>query len=482
MRRSDRLMFEKNGNQRSPFLVSRRQAALLSLAGIVSGLLPGRSRAEAIVPVNQTSMGAKPKSIKLFTPLGAGDKDGRDWRNAMPIAALAKALSLARPGSGFFIGFDPDGSDPVPLDKGQILVRVSGDEDGPLFLLAGAIAGANDISVIPESGTASFKSARPWSLADFGKGGGSCYIAIAGGASHLRLSGFRVDGTPADGFFKFRAKPRHPATFEDIAISGIDARNVGRAIETERGATLQNLLVADCRAKGIVRGFARFHDLSNATLRNLDLDAANMDGGGKNVCQLISWAAGENLLFENVVLRNALNQPPPPKEGKKQGYVQGDGIVGERKTRNVTIRNCHASGMGDGGFDLKTTDVTIEDSSADSCKYGARIWSQGNNVIRHSDFRNPQTRGDTKGACIQVSGRLQVIDCKLQAGPGTAAISLHKNNQQYDPFVRMQGGSIQLDGDAAVAVASSSGVLELHDVTVNGIATTHRYVFEKKKE
>ena len=462
--------------------MTRRRAALLTLAGFMSGFGAGRLRAEAIVPAGQTSLGAKPKSVKLFTPLGAGDKDGRDWQNAMPIGALKKALSFARPGSGFFIGFDPNGGDPVPLDKGQILVTASGDDDSPLFVQAGLIAGDHDIGAGPEDGAAFFKSSRPWSLATFGKSGGSCYIAIAGGASHLRLSGFRVDGTPADGFLKFRAKQRRPATFDDIAISGIDAKNVGRVIETERGATLRNLLVADCRAKGIVRGFARFRGLSDATLRNLDLDAANMDGGGKNVCQLISWAAGENLLFENVVLRNALNQPPPPKEGKKQGYVQGDGIVGERKTRNVTIRNCHASGMGDGGFDLKTTDVTIEDSSADSCKYGARIWSASNNVIRRCDFRNPQTRGDTKGACIQVSGTVQVIDSKLQAGPGTAAFNVHKNSKQYDPFVRMQGGSIRLDGDAVLANASSSGVLELHDVMVNGVATTHRYVFEKKKE
>jgi hypothetical protein len=253
-------------------------------------------------------------------------------------------------------------------------------------------------------------------------------------------------------------------------------------IETDRGATLQNLIITDCRANGIVRGFARFRELSNATLRNLELDAANMDGGGKNVCQLISLAAGENILLENVVLRNALNQPPPPKEGKKKGYVQGDGVVCERKTRNITIRNCHASGMGDGGFDLKTTDVTIEDSSADSCKFGARIWAQGNNVIRRCDFRNPQTRGETKGACIQASGTLQIVDTKLQAGPGTSAIVVHKNSEQYDPVIHMQGGSIQLDGDAVVATANSSGVLELHDVMVNGVATNHRYVFEKKKE
>jgi hypothetical protein len=46
----------------------------------------------------------------------------------------------------------------------------------------------------------------------------------------------------------------------------------------------------------------------------------------------------------------------------------------------------------------------------------------------------------------------------------------------------MRGGSIQLDGDAEVALANGAGVLELHQVAVNGVTTDHRYVFEKKKQ
>jgi hypothetical protein len=86
---------------------------------------------------------------------------------------------------------------------------------------------------------------------------------------------------------------------------------------------------------------------------------------------------------------------------------------------------------------------------------------------------------DSKGACIQVSGTLQIIDTHLQADPGATAISVHKN-KEADPVVRIQGGSIQLDGDAVVASANATGVLELQDVLVKGVATTHRYVFEKK--
>jgi hypothetical protein len=471
-----------NGPPAAPFLITRRQAVLAMLAGLAGSSASGWLRAETLVPTTQVPTALEPTSIQLFTPRGAGSKDGRDWLNATPLNALSKTLASAQPGSAFFIGFDPAEIEPVALDRGQVAIKVSGESDKPLFVQAGLMSGAKGIAAPGDDNAAFFKSSQPWSLETFGKQrGAACYFAINNGASHLRLSGFRIDGTSADGFIKFRAKRDSPATFEDIVISGIEARNVGRVIETDRGATLRNLLVADCRAVGIVRGFARFRSLSSSVLRNLDLDAANMDAGGKNVCQVISLESGDNVLFENVTVRNAVNQPPP-RSGKEQGYVQGDGIVCERKTSNVVIRKCQASGMGDGGFDLKTTGVTIEDSSTDSCKYGARIWSEGSNAIRRCDFRNPQSRGNIKGACIQACGTLEITDTKLHAGPGTFAISLHKLDKGNDPVVRMTGGSIQTEGDGAVAGSTSSGVLELHNVMVNGVLTDHRYVFEPKKQ
>src|SRR5262249_1815164 len=201
---------------------------------------------------------------------------------------------------------------------------------------------------------------------------------------------------------------------------------------------------------------------------------------GKNVCQLIAVSVGNNLVFENIKLRNAMNQPPPAPEGKKPNYVQGDGIVCERDTTNVTIRNCHANNMGDGGFDLKTTNGTIEDCTTDSCKFGARIWVEGKNLIRRCSFRNPISRNETQGGCIQAGGTLEIVDTKLHAGPGTAAIALSEKKNRNAPMVVMRGGSIETEGDGQGVHANASGVLELHDVMVNGVSTSHRYVFNKK--
>ena len=482
MRRGHRQPIE-DGMQMKSFSLSRRQALLAMVAGLLTGSGALRVRADQPTSGGQVSMAAQPKIVQFFTRQGAGDKDGRDWQNAMPLGGLSKALNAGQPGSGFFIGFDPGNLDPAPLDKGRVNLKGSGDPDNPLFVQVGLIAGDNGLAAADGDAGLFFKSTRPWSLETFGKrGSASCYFGIASGASHLRLSGFRVDGTPADGLFKFRAEKDDPVTFDDIVIAGIDARNVGRIIETERGSMLRNVVVENCRAIGVVRGFARFRDLSDSVLRNLELDADNMDAGGKNVCQLISLESGSNVVFENVVVRNAVNDSI--KKDGKPSYVQGDGIVCERKTRNLVLRNCHASGMGDGGFDLKTTDTLIEDCTTDSCKYGARIWSASNNVIRRCSFKNPQSRGNIKGACIQVGGSVEIIDTALQAGPGTIAINLHKlENKPNDPVVRMQGGSIELSGDAKiVGTAGRGGILELHGVKVNGVVTDQRFVFEDKKQ
>ena len=458
---------------------SRRQVLMTMLAGLALG--SGGRAALADQIATESHLSTEPKSVKLFTAQGAGSQSGADWQNAMAIGSLPKALGSAGPGSGFFIGFDPAGA-PVALDQDQIQLAVSGSAHDPIYLQAGLMAGAHDIAA--PSGDNSqpwFTNAGGWSLEGFGQRRGSpCYIAVNKGASHLRLAGFRIDGTSADGFVKFRGKKDNPATFEDVVISGIGATHVGRVVETDRGATMSNLLVQDCRAKGIVRGFARFWILKDSTLRRLELDADNMDAGGKNVCQLIAVASGENLVFEDITLRNAVNDPT--EGGKKKGYVQGDGIVCERKTRAVTIRRCHGSGMGDAAFDLKSTNVVIEDSTSDACKFGARVWSESDNVIRRCDFRNPKSIGGITGACIEACGRLEIVDSKLQAGPGAIAIKLHKLKNGNDPIVHMRGGSIQLDGDAKVAVGIGPGVLELHQVAVNGVMTDHRYVFEEKKK
>lgn len=454
---------------------TRRQAVAALGAALLGGVLLRRGLGGALAE----SFVEPPLSVKRFMKVAAGSADGSSWQNAMPIDRLGKSLEVAEPGAGFLIGFDPADLQPVAVEETGVRIRSSGNATGLIQLQAGLID--DDGAIQPpgiDTPSPFFKSARAWSVELFAKKTGiPCYLAIERGASYLYLAGFRIDGTTGDGFIKFRASKDAPATFTNVRIAGIDARNVGRVIETDKSATLTDLIVEDCRAYGIVRGFARFHNISNSILRNLDLDSANMDGGRRDVCQLIAITAGDNLTFENITLKNALNAQI--KSDGEQGYVQGDGLVCERGTSNIVVRNCHGSGMGDGAFDLKSNNVTIEDSSTDNCKFGVRIWGQGTNVIRRCEFRSPVKRGKNSGACIQISGAAEVIDCKLQAGPGQAAINLNTLKNGGLPVVRMVGGSIQLDGDAKLTRSNRGGTLHLEGVTVNGEVRTETLVLKQ---
>jgi hypothetical protein len=417
------------------------------------------------------------RSVKYFTRWGTGAHDGLSWRNAMPIEWLSKSQALVVPGDALLIGVDP--AKPYVYELGrkkpQVFLRKSGNNEAPIIVAAGIAAEAEVLSLPSAVGDdMQFQNVAPWSVKTFGKTKGPpFFIGIENDASHLLLAGFRMEGTSADGFFKFRSGKARSADFDDITFSDIEAVSVGRVIEADEGARLSNITVRNCRAFGIVRGFARFHNLSHSTLRDLDLDANHLDAGAKNVCQLIAVEKGADILFENILLKNAISTKTLP-DGSP-GYTQGDGIVCEKATQRVTIRNCHGSSMGDAAFDLKTVDVTIENSSSVDCKFGARVWSAGKNLIRDCSFSRPVTRAATEGCCIQVSGLCDVVDTKLQAGDGTFALGLNQLKRGEPPIIRLHGGAIQLDGGAGLARTNATGTVELHDVAVNGEMRTETY-------
>jgi hypothetical protein len=444
--------------------LTRRQFGLGTLATAASFAAPRWSFADT-----------DPGLVKRFTRDGGGDYGGRSWSDAMPIEWLSRSLAQAEPGSTYLIGFDANSDEAVKFGGTRVLLQTSGSPEAPIVVQAGAIQSGDKAAKLLAAPRALFRSTNRWSIETAAKTP-QFFLGFTKGASNIKVSGFRIDGTSADGFFKFGGKKEQPQTYSNISFSDIQAANVGRVIETQNGVTLDHLTISDCSAKGIVRGFARFYTLTNATFSNLDLDADNFDGGGKNVCQIISIVAGENITFENVTLRNAVNEKNAGLRDHGAGYVQGDGIVTEGKTQNLTIRKCHAEGMGDAGFDLKTTNVTIEDSSSKGCKYGVRIWSRGDNVIRGSSLLAPRSRGTTSGACIQAVGTVDIHDSKFEASaPDTEVFNLQRKKEPG--IIRVFGGSVNVGNGAKLATGQPGGILELHDVAVNGTTRNERYVF-----
>ncbi len=87
-----------------PSGVDAAEALLITMAGLLAA---GRSRplhADAVVPAMVT-VAAKPKSVQV---------------------------------SPAVIGSEPAGSGPIPLDKGQIFIKGSGEEKRPVFVQTSA--------------------------------------------------------------------------------------------------------------------------------------------------------------------------------------------------------------------------------------------------------------------------------------------------------------------------------------------------------
>lgn len=409
-------------------------------------------------------------TITRYTRNGEGARAGASWADAKAIASLQEDVRLGLAGDEFLLGFDRNREDPVFWSETGLTIDRSGSDTAPLTIKAGYIGHPDDVQPVESASRERFFRRSGYAAKTPASPGitGDPFIVLDNNASFVQLSGFACFGAPAAGFIRIgqsQAVLRHT----DIGIRNLNVTRAGRAVETSPNATVERLLIEDCTGSELVRGFARFRSVSDSVFRNLFLDAGNFDGGGVNVGQLIHVEAGRNLLFENIWLRTAVNGLDAQERGSSS-YVQGDGIVSEEQTQDFVFRNCHAFGMGDGGFDLKTVNVLFEDGSAHACKKGLRIWSRGENLIRRSRITGPRKTGGDRGSCIWCGGKVDLLDTSLQAGSGAAIFAFGESTSQL-PLIRMFGGEIRMDGDAALAV-EQPGILELHEVVVNGTVRT----------
>lgn len=395
-----------------------------------------------------------------------GDGDGSDWDQAKPYGAFRNDLRLASPNDSFLIGFNRGREDPIFWKATQGELSVSGTEGEPIRIHFGYMAQSEGVAT--PSGRylpAAFRQsdARFADLNDPNLAGDP--FLVLRDTSYLDLCGPVFSHCSPTGFYRFEGSGPD-APIANVSIADVHATMAGRVIETTDETYIDGMTVENCTAAGLVRGFARFSHLSNSVLRNLVLDAAQVDAGGKSVCQIIAVTQGQGIAFENIVMRNAHNGISTDERGSE--YVQGDGIVCEEDTSDITITDCHAKNMGDGGFDLKTMGVQLRGCSAENCKLGVRIWRRSEDNLAHNCIiASPRNRGPNQGACIWCAGMILVTYSILRAGIGTSIFRFGSGPDGGRPEVTVRGGRIDYPAGAYL-VRGEPGTIRLEDVAING--------------
>ncbi|MGJ8624631.1 MAG: hypothetical protein ACSHW1_17955 [Yoonia sp.] len=408
----------------------------------------------------------------FLTPSGAGDRSGTGLANAAPFRRISQLAENAEPGATFRISVTT-ATEPLIWSGQQMQWSRSGTPNAK-FLIA-FDSPENPVEYQQDSNTPPAPryvlEGNDVSADGRLNVGGAPFLVLGPESSHLTLTGPVYHRSGGNGFFRLEAD----GTVQDLTFSNIHATRASRVIESERGTSVEGLVVKDCSAVGLIRGFARFFELSDAEFRNLDLDADYLDGGGGAVCQIISVVAGRDLDFRNIRLAKAVNLLAAEERGSP--YIQGDGIVLEEETANVTIEDCHAEDMGDGGFDLKTQGVQLRRCTTVRCKLGIRIWSHNPaNTMDACIMTDPVSRPDNDGSCLWLAGMLTGTDCELRARtPRTAPIRFgNGNDNSLGAALVLRGGLIEYD-ESAELVVGSPGQIELENVTINGYEESGRY-------
>jgi serralysin len=128
--------------------------------------------------------------------------------------------------------------------------------------------------------------------------------------------------------------------------------------------------------------------------------------------------------------------------GATGDYTNGDGFTSERGTYNISYINCTATGNGDGGFDLKSSNTTLTNCYSEDNKRNYRIW--GDNVTLNNDVGV-----DPHKHVSGVSG----TQCNIW-------ISSEASN------VVVNGGFFVDSGSATHAISNEGGGLALNGVTI----------------
>jgi hypothetical protein len=370
------------------------------------------------------------------SPKGAGQRDGSSWANAGTLSAFGALLARAGPGGQILLRADMGAYElPAAID-----VRGGGIPDHPITVMG------VDASENPTKAVIVGTRTTPYSATG---APGSEVFRLLRGANHLRFKylSFRNQG---NGCFRIGGDIR------DLAIEHVDAVNVRRFIENTaigslKSASVDGLIIRDVKINGFSKGAVRLqYDTRNVLFEDVHGDSERQDRD--NFAEGIALEGTvHDVVLRRVSMRNS--------QDTLHEYWNGDGFATERNVYRIRFEDTEAAGNTDAGYDLKSSETTLDRAVAKDNKHNFKLW--GNRIVVSNCIgESPRLRGGTgvqsqfeilQGTDVLVRG------CRLvDTDPGTTVFHLGP-----DAHAQVTGTTISKDKDAAKSLIEEGGSLRI---------------------
>jgi hypothetical protein len=298
---------------------------------------------------------------RFIAPAGLGKADGSTIDDAAPFKAIGGQVKLAGPGGRVLLR--PDKGD---FSGAEYIWIENGGAPGKPVTIKGV-----DDRVVKVTG----KRSPTDFLSKVGRGKPG--ICLKPGADYLNFTGFDVQNI-GDGFVCVLG------AVKGLTVANIKATNVRQLVNVANDVgALDGFTIKNIKAWGFSKALFELWRATNGTVIDVNADSQRQDGDP--FCfGLFADGDSHDVTVTRMVVRNIRNtpliQPPSPDAGKpdQTKYWNGDGFSLEGATSRFTFEDCHVYDVEDGGFDLKGTDQTVHNCSAEGVKRGVRVWGKTN--------------------------------------------------------------------------------------------------------
>jgi Ca2+-binding RTX toxin-like protein len=304
-----------------------------------------------------------------ISPTKCGIGDGSSWQNSAGLSDLSSMIAKAGPGGTVLLRADQG----AYHTTGQISITDGGTEGSPVTVrgvdgagnpMKAEIVGTRD-EVVTATSTPGLEVFR-----------------LLDGADNLSFENLSF-ANQGNGCFRIGAD------IANLSIQHVDADNVMRFIEnyasgTRTSATVDGLVVRDVDVTGFSRGVIRLgYDSHDIVLEDITGDSEGQNAD--------DWATGvalegtvHDVTIRGVAMSNSFDD--------STSYWNGDGFAAEWQTYDITFENTLASGNTDGGYDIKSDNVTMINAVAEGNKRNFRFWGDNVTVIDSTSL-DPHTQG-----------------------------------------------------------------------------------------